>query len=624
MLSAIANNLVLSISGTAAQNLFYPSVRIIDTGAGFSVEDNDNFATVIPVSGDASALTTLDASGVTGSGVAIQSFIAPISQMTGSVLDDYFFAGADNNVRISGLGGNDVMFSGSGNDRLFGGGGNDELHGGDGDDFFYGGLGNDWIDGGNGIDTLVFSGNRAEYQLNTAGRVFEISHIGGNGAQGTDSFANIEFIQFADQTIAAPVFQSNLVASVTGHTLTVTGAPAGESEFTTVRLSDTGFGFTLTDNDIFGTQIQITGGDLGFSTIDASGLTGSGIDVGSFVASVNQMIGTQQGDYFFSASETNVRVSGLGGDDRITTGSGNDRLFGGSGDDDLNGGDGDDIIFGGIGNDRIDGGNGIDTLVLGGNRADYQLSTVAGRFEIVHVGGNGAHGTDTFANIEFLQFADQTEAISSPPSNLVASVTGNTLSVTGAAAQTEAFPRVSIWDTGFGFAVQDNDSIGTTVPVSGNELAVHAIDASGVTGGGVEVRSFVAPISQVTGSQQADFVYFGAEGNVRVSGLGGDDQITTGGGNDRLFGGSGNDELNSGDGDDFIYGGIGNDTIDGGTGIDTLVFGGNFDEYFLFAVDGRFDILHYGGNAAHGMDSFANIEFLQFADQTVELDNWSV
>lgn len=84
---------------------------------------------------------------------------------------------------------------------------------------------------------------------------------------------------------------------------------------------------------------------------------------------------------------------------------GADTIDGGASDDILDGGMGNDLILAGEGNDVIDGGGGIDTVVLSGNRADYELTDLgAGLFRIVD--GRGINGDDLLRRVELLQFAD--------------------------------------------------------------------------------------------------------------------------------------------------------------------------------------------------------------------------
>ena len=55
-----------------------------------------------------------------------------------------------------------------------------------------------------GTDTALFSGPQSEYTITNAGGVVTVSHLGGTGADGTDTLRNFEFLQFADGTIAVP------------------------------------------------------------------------------------------------------------------------------------------------------------------------------------------------------------------------------------------------------------------------------------------------------------------------------------------------------------------------------------------------------------------------------------
>ncbi|WP_292682557.1 calcium-binding protein [Novosphingobium sp.] len=80
---------------------------------------------------------------------------------------------------LRGLSGDDVLYGEIGTDRLEGGSGNDALN------------------GGSGIDTAVVSGNRSAYTVTQpATGAFSVT-----GPDGTDSLINIEYLQFADQTI---------------------------------------------------------------------------------------------------------------------------------------------------------------------------------------------------------------------------------------------------------------------------------------------------------------------------------------------------------------------------------------------------------------------------------------
>jgi Ca2+-binding RTX toxin-like protein len=94
---------------------------------------------------------------------------------------------------------------GEGDDTLAGGGGNDEITGGKGDDK---------IDGGLGVDTAVFSGTRADYQIteNTDGST-TIVDLRGEGFDGTDQLNGIEILKFSDETEGSASGPENLQLS---------------------------------------------------------------------------------------------------------------------------------------------------------------------------------------------------------------------------------------------------------------------------------------------------------------------------------------------------------------------------------------------------------------------------
>ena len=81
------------------------------------------------------------------------------------------------------------------------------LTGDSGNDKFIGTKGNDTIDGAGGSDTVVFSGNSSAYtRTNQPNGSIQIA-----GPDGTDTLSNVEFLQFADQTIAVGAATSSIV-----------------------------------------------------------------------------------------------------------------------------------------------------------------------------------------------------------------------------------------------------------------------------------------------------------------------------------------------------------------------------------------------------------------------------
>jgi len=118
--------------------------------------------------------------------------------LTGTTGDDFIdgnnlTSAADNDI-ISGLAGNDI---------LLGKGGNDTLSGGTGNDSISGGAGNDSIDGGDDIDTVIFSGNRADYSIALNDSTYTVIDNRVTTPDGTDTVTNVENFQFANGTFTA-------------------------------------------------------------------------------------------------------------------------------------------------------------------------------------------------------------------------------------------------------------------------------------------------------------------------------------------------------------------------------------------------------------------------------------
>ena len=84
-----------------------------------------------------------------------------------------------------------------------------------------------------------------------------------------------------------------------------------------------------------------------------------------------------------------------------------------------------------------------------------------------------------------------------------------------------------------------------------------------------------------------------------------------------LDGTAGNDVLDGGGGGDTLIGGGGNDVVDGGDGVDTVRFSGWRANYSVVAdVNGVMTVTDNVGN--DGTDTLSNVEFLRFADQTIQ------
>lgn len=131
-------------------------------------------------------IANLSAGNIPGSGVVAESGACTSGDdtVTGSLKDEYF------NLQA----GNDIVYAGAGDDIVVGGAGNDKVYGGSGADQLEGDAGDDLLDGGADSDTVVFTGNFADYAVS----------LGANGesiitsAEGIDTLVNVEFVKFKD------------------------------------------------------------------------------------------------------------------------------------------------------------------------------------------------------------------------------------------------------------------------------------------------------------------------------------------------------------------------------------------------------------------------------------------
>ena len=130
-------------------------------------------------------ISNLSAGNIPGSGVVSStSGTAGSDTLTGSTQAEYFDLQSGNDTVYAG-GGDDIVVAGSGNDAVYGGSGADKMEGDAGDDF---------LDGGADVDTAVFTGNFNQYVVGSAGANTTLTST----AEGTDTLANVELVQFKD------------------------------------------------------------------------------------------------------------------------------------------------------------------------------------------------------------------------------------------------------------------------------------------------------------------------------------------------------------------------------------------------------------------------------------------
>ncbi|MCA1749581.1 MAG: hypothetical protein LC634_08630 [Sphingomonadales bacterium] len=313
---------------------------------------------------------------------------------------DDFLSGREGNDRLVGGSGNDTLSGGDNKDLLKGGGGNDELYGGDSDDKLIGGSGDDRLVGGPGFNKLsgdegddlldgtfgrdlaLYEGLRSDYEITVVGGNYRITDLREGSPDGTDTFAYIEELKFADGRITMAPLVSELSAVVNGDTLTVSG-PAVQNDpdyLVGIQLSSPsaeGQAWVV-DNSIIPLVVEVVNNSDQIATVDATGVTGSGVGVsGALTAYLSP-----QGDVF----------SGNGASNEAHGGEGNDTLYGGDGSDRL----------------YIDGGAGEDIAVYFYTRESYTIT-----FEDEFIFVEGPYETDILTNVEILRFGDGDVSVSS-------------------------------------------------------------------------------------------------------------------------------------------------------------------------------------------------------------------
>jgi len=88
-----------------------------------------------------------------------------------------------------------------------------------------------------------------------------------------------------------------------------------------------------------------------------------------------------------------------------------------------------------------------------------------------------------------------------------------------------------------------------------------------------------------------------------------------------IIGTSSNDSLLGTTWIDSITGGEGDDIIDGGTGSDTSIYSGEFSNYSFIRTTSSIQVADQRNGTNDGKDTLSNIEYLQFSDLTVPIED---
>ncbi len=512
--------------------------------------------------------------------------------------------------------------------------GNDVVKAWGGDDIIAGGPLNDVIDGGAGQDTVVFNSVLADFLI-TEHADGTLSVLDLVGDLGMDRLSHVEFLEFTDQTIAAPNAIADPVTGVdlnplphpTGYIApapTIAGTPDNYETATGTSGADVlwgggGHSDTLRGNQGDDTYIitnpnvsvreYINDGDDTVVTYASSFSTQESIETVYMMWGAISFTDGDGGGTIYGNDHVNI-IAARGGDDVV---------FGYAGDDNLDGGDGDDVLSGGAGNDQIDGGDGDDKASYAGAKADYTIVENAD-LSVTVTDNVGVEGVDTLFSIETLIFADGIHPIGGgePPSSVEPGtpkpqlvLPAETHSGTGAGGETisgDGGDNVlnghgGNWDTleGFGgndsYIIQSEDSLSLKEGTLDGTDTIYTDIAATFMPLHFEVAYLLDNADNISGTDFSNYI----EGNDKANAIYGLDDV---------------DELLGWGGDDRLIGGIDNDFINGGDGSDTAVFTSNLANYLIEDQgDGSFTVLDLVGK--DGTDRLVEVEYLEFADQTI-------
>ena len=442
--------------------------------------------------------------------------------------------GTTGNDVLKGLGGIDFLWGGAGNDELeggddrdvlHGGPGNDELYGGDGHDVLYGGTGRDrlngeggndvlvgegWLDGGDGNDTIlagpyshIWGGPGADVLMTTGGGV--VRYRGSSDGGGTGVTVNL--------------------ATGTGQGADAEGDVI--SGFWGIIGSD--YDDTLTGDEKDNWLRGKDGGD----TLDGGG----GEDWAAYTGSregVQVDLGGPKVNGFVSGTGGRAEGDKLKNIERLWGSEHGDTLRGDGVRNQLLGEGGDDVLEGRGGPDAITGGSGSDT-------ASYQHSPGGVTVDLTRTGAQA--GT---AATNYDAAGDGFHSIE----NLRGSAHADTLTGDGNANVLEGGAGADTLNGGDGSDTASyehsagNEVTGVGVTVDLTQTGAQAgTAATNYDAAGDRLTS----IENLRGSKYADTLTGNGVANV-------------------LEGGAGRDTLTGGGGADTLIGGAGGDTLDGGLG----------------------------------------------------------
>ena len=577
--------------------------------------------------------------------------------------------GLDGNDKLYGNGGDDTLIGGQGYDTLNGGAGNDLLDGGSENDSITGGVGNDTLIGGTGNDILVGETGDDIYKYQRGDGLDTISDTSGNdllllgtGILPTDVSllrdgnklflvlnGNEISIQLTNDQVETIQFENGTVWNLAeiqartafGAANTYTGTTGNDnyvvdnnSDIINEAASQGTDSVTSSVSYILGANVEnltLTG----FLNLDASGNTLDNVITGN---SGNNLI--NGGGYYtgYSADGADVLIGGAGNDTYYATGGdlvteladgGNDTIYTSSSGFVLPDNVENLVIVGeyqyymsatgnALNNTMIARGNWYNQVLDGGAGADYMSGGYDTTFYVDNIGDvvGGVGNYKVYSSVDFtlaahwdgIYFNNIIETIVLTGADAI-KATGN---VGNNALDGRQNSAANILEGGAGddtYYVDANDTIVEQANGGNDTLMAYAnypyfaelFKASNNIENIVVMTSYNG--HPVYNNNPIDLE--GSEGDNRLVGNNGVNNIRGLGGNDTIEGGTNwGDTLDGGDGEDkiygsgWLYGGAGNDylsasyssTLSGGAGNDTL-YGRGLDTYIFTKGDGQ-DTIH--------------------------------
>ena len=432
------------------------------------------------------------------------------------------FTGIEN---VEGSRRGDTIIGDDNNNKLWGRAGYDVIDAAGGDDFIEGGAGGDTIDGGPGVDTLSYetSNERIRVQLDA---IAQTSTGNEDGHAEGDRITNIEII----------------IGSNYGDRIIARGSDANQF-----------FGGGGNDRIIAGGGNDLVQGGPGADTLDGDENSYQSVprdgDTLSYVTSRGAVTINLSNQYSSATDPSGHYATGSGGDASGDKFRGFENIQGGMGSDRLTGDQYNNVLWGGPGADTLNGGSTTlpgpdgrigtsdDVTVTDQDTISYAASPSGVTINLASGTGRGGDAEgDRFSNIERVLGSAHDDTF----------IASDTDQVFDGGENAEDNPETKNVDES-----KDSDTVSYANLRDGG--AFKNLENPGLDN-----------IENLIGSDATDDLRGDANNN-RLEGGGGHDGLVGRGGNDILVGGSGNDTMVGGAGTDLLIGGSGADALHGFT-----------------------------------------------------------